>query len=362
MRILFIRYKKSSGIAEGGELCSRRNYEALCSIAGADNVSVRYMHDEAAGHSAKDYLLGALLLPLGYSFGLTPSKLRAICREAGQYDIVFIDRSIFGKVAKELKAKAGNVHIVTFFHNVEKVYWRSKLGGRIGARVMERCASRNDRWACRWSDSIIALNRRDSALLESLYGRAASAIIPITLPDNGRREPVQGITSPRPRLAFIGSCFTPNVQGIRWFIENVYPKVDASLKIVGKGMEKIALESWMPADVEVVGNAPSLQLHFDWADIVILPIFKGSGMKVKTCEALMQGKNIIGSSEAFEGYEIEPDRAGGLCNTADEFIGRIKDFASAPRPRFNAYCREVYLERYSDASSRAAFAALLKGK
>ncbi len=39
-------------------------------------------------------------------------------------------------------------------------------------------------------------------------------------------------------------------------------------------------------------------------DYIISPIFVGGGMKVKTCEALMYGKNIIGTSESFEGYDI----------------------------------------------------------
>ena len=28
-------------------------------------------------------------------------------------------------------------------------------------------------------------------------------------------------------------------------------------------------------------------------------------MKVKTCEALMYGKNILGTTETFEGYELD---------------------------------------------------------
>lgn len=38
---------------------------------------------------------------------------------------------------------------------------------------------------------------------------------------------------------------------------------------------------------------------------MVMPIFSGSGMKVKTAEALMYGKFLIGTKEAFEGYEID---------------------------------------------------------
>ena len=80
---------------------------------------------------------------------------------------------------------------------------------------------------------------------------------------------------------------------------------------------------------------------------MVLPIFSGSGMKVKTCESLMYGKNIIGTDEALEGYEIEQGVSAWRCNTAEEFIACIQDFAHTPRPRYNAAARQLYCGQYS---------------
>ena len=46
---------------------------------------------------------------------------------------------------------------------------------------------------------------------------------------------------------------------------------------------------------------------------MLFPIFEGSGMKLKTCEALMFGKNIIGTPEAFAGYDIDDYTNVGAC-------------------------------------------------
>jgi glycosyltransferase involved in cell wall biosynthesis len=115
-------------------------------------------------------------------------------------------------------------------------------------------------------------------------------------------------------------------------------------------MEKIKEEEPIMHDVEVIGSVPDLTPYINEADIMILPIFKGSGMKVKTCESLMFGKNILGTDEAFEGYDADYERIGGKCNTADDFIGKINDFIASPRPRFNTYSRQLYLERYSEST------------
>ena len=142
--------------------------------------------------------------------------------------------------------------------------------------------------------------------------------------------------------------FAPNNEGLLWFVKNVVPQVNINLKVVGKGMEKLKAEEEALHDLEIIGSVPDLAPYIIEADIMILPIFKGSGMKVKTCESLMFGKNILGTDEAFEGYDADYDRIGGKCNTADDFIMKIKEFEASPRPRFNAYSRQLYLERYSE--------------
>lgn len=46
-------------------------------------------------------------------------------------------------------------------------------------------------------------------------------------------------------------------------------------------------------------------------------------MKIKTCEGLMFGKNILGTSKAFEGYDLNYCKVGAVCNTKEEFIESI---------------------------------------
>ena len=92
---------------------------------------------------------------------------------------------------------------------------------------------------------------------------------------------------------------------------------------------------------------------------MILPIFKGSGMKVKTCESLMYGKNILATDEAFMGYDIDYDMVGGKCNTSEEFIAKIKEFESNPRPRFNTYSRQIFLEKYTEEAVENKFRKIL---
>ena len=124
-------------------------------------------------------------------------------------------------------------------------------------------------------------------------------------------------------------------------------------------MERLKAEETALRDIEVIGSVPDLTPYITEADIMILPIFKGSGMKVKTCESLMYGKNIIATDEALEGYEVEQGVSAWRCNTPEEFVQTITDFAQHPRPRFNQAARQCFLDKYSNETVANIYKELL---
>lgn len=351
-KVLFIRYKKNNGILDGGEQVTEMHYDTLTQLVGEDNVETCYIHKQDKKRSILDYLHGAMYFPFDYHFGLTPKKVKQICQLAQNFDIVFIDRSVFGIIAKKLKENHYKGRVIVFFHNVEALYFDAKISKHIPFRnVIIKSADHNDAYSCRFADKVIALNRRDDDKLFERYQRHADILIPIVFRDRFKPEhQSEAFTKAKPECLFLGSYFAPNNEGLLWFVRNVLPHVEISFKVVGKGMEKIKEEEPIMHDVEVIGSVPDLTPYINEADIMILPIFKGSGMKVKTCESLMFGKNILGTDEAFEGYDADYERIGGKCNTADDFIRKINDFIASPRPRFNTYSRQLYLERYSEST------------
>ena len=361
-KLLFIWYKRSKGILEGGGQCSMRNYKMLREILGEHNVDSYYIHDEFKKKSIFDYLRGVLLFPLNYFYGLSPRRVKEIVNIAQSYDYVFIDRSVFGIIAKALKELNYQGKVITHFHNVETIYFDAIIPRYLpGRRILLNAVDKNDAYSCQYSDEIIVLNQRDELILRKKYSSVRHITrIPIALPDRGDAiQPTTGLTRKQPICLFLGSYFAPNNQGILWFVEHVLPHVNIHMKIVGRGMSKLQEESPALREIEVVSDAPDLLPYLQDADIVVLPIFSGSGMKVKTCESLMYGKNIVGTPEAFEGYDIDYSLIGGNCKTAEEFIDCIQNFTHNPRPRFNDYARQTYLQKYSLSAIKQSFETIL---
>lgn len=363
MKVLFIRYKKSVGVFEGGERGTEEKYQTICEVVGEKNVSTYYIHDENIKKSPLKYVLGALHFPSGYFFGLTPKRTNEIVTLAKGYDVVWIDRSIFGIIAQKLKKSGYKGKIIVFFHNIEPQYFDAKLKRLIPFRnIIINCVAKNDKYSCQYADTTVALTSRDSGNLKEMYGRGADFIAPIVLRDTFDDASAQNsqLTSNPPLCTILAAYFGPNNDGIRWIVENVYPNVNIKLRIVGKGMGRLRDEAWMPNEVEIFSDVPDLAPYMREADIMILPIFRGSGMKVKTCESLMYGKNILATDEALVGYDVDDRQMGGRCNTAQEFIDCINNFCQHPRPQFNTYSRKVFLENYSKEALVEKFRAVLE--
>ena len=105
-RLLFIWYKRSKGILEGGGQGSTRNYTQLCNLLGKDNVDSFYVHDEYRKKTLWGYVKGVFFTPFGYYYGLTPGRVRSIVRIAKGEQALEPDRS--NASAKECASDRSN--------------------------------------------------------------------------------------------------------------------------------------------------------------------------------------------------------------------------------------------------------------
>ncbi|MFZ5940857.1 MAG: glycosyltransferase [Bacteroidota bacterium] len=345
MRLLFISSKDVKRKSNGGELCTNRNYLSFCSLLGEENVKVINLLDNltpGAVHALKkrlNYLRGLF-------WGLSGKVVRDLLHQAKDYDLVFIDSSIHGVLASALKKSGYGGRIISFFHNVEYRIQSQKLRIKPWKLAEVLVVQYNERMACRHADQIIALNSRDSKELERIYGARNVDIIPISLTDQFEGDPEGEQTTIPPTFIFTGNNWYANLHGLDWFISNVLNEVDITLQITGYKMDELR-DRYIHPKIDFLGFVKDLPAAIRAADYVLAPVFIGSGMKVKTCEALMYGKNIVGTTESFEGYDVDFNRVGARCDTKEEFIEAIRRLSSEKRDKFNHYSRSRFLDFYS---------------
>lgn len=344
----------------GRELLCKLNYDALKAIYGDRLILFELPRSRRWGLLSVTSTLG------GHIDGLNKSVIAKALEAIQSENIgkVFVDGSNLGGLVKIIKQTSPQVEISTFFHNVETRFFLGALGqfGTLRALAVLVANYLAERKAVRYSDKIVCLSERDGRLLRTLYGRGATHVSPMAVQDTrpaGVARPTT--TSPERFALFVGGSFYANRAGISWFVENVVPRVGIKTCIVGRGLDdlKPKLEREGKGKVSVIGAVDSLSDWYQDAHFVIAPIFDGSGMKTKVAEALMYGKKIIGTPEAFSGYENIADRAGWVCATADDFVEAIGRANVEITKSFDPELRALYEQRYSYLAARSRLAAIL---
>jgi hypothetical protein len=337
-KVLFIVGGEVSKESFGGAVASNRNLNALRKYFGEENVDVFSIMNKS---SSLQKIINRLHFRFAY---LNAEHEKKIIDMINIYSIVFIEQSCYGKIAKLIKHKNKNIRIISYFENIEFEYAKQEKKALIKWLIC-KIVFKNEQWICTYSDAIIALTNRDKNLVERYYNRKVDAVIPISFPNRQIKFNNSKINNP-PTALFIGSNFFANIHGIKWFIENVLPQVNINMQIIGKDMNKADLPK--NEKLQILGYVENLDEYMQNADVMIYPIFLGSGMKVKTCEALMHGKNIIGTNEAFMGYDVDFEKIGTKCETADEFIKVINELSKRFDSKYNDYSRNIFLEKYTD--------------
>ena len=111
------------------------------------------------------------------------------------------------------------------------------------------------------------------------------------------------------KLLFVGTLsWEPNNDGLIWFINNVMPTLDESitLTIIGRGASNELIEVCKEHEnVKLEGYVDSLDAYYDNCDAAIVPLFIGSGQRVKIIDSFSRGMPVVATSIGAEGIDYK---------------------------------------------------------
>jgi glycosyltransferase involved in cell wall biosynthesis len=149
------------------------------------------------------------------------------------------------------------------------------------------------------ADKIIAIQEKEAAFFRSIVDREVVTIghtvelqAPISKQETGKN------------ILYVGSGNIANIEGLKWFIKEVLPSVlqkvpEAQLLVAGNVCQFLEKET----GVVMLGEIKTLKEIYDKGDIVINPGAVGTGLKIKSIEALGLGKILVTHSHSAEGLD-----------------------------------------------------------
>lgn len=191
-----------------------------------------------------------------------------------------------------------------------------------------------ERKAYRPFDRLFAPSAKDVQLLASLNPvyEAKCSVLPLHFDryglKSGERSSSQG------RILFWGALGRPeNANAARWLLQEVLPRLSGT----GKTVQLIVAGSNPPSDllrarndrVSVPGFVSDPGPLFESADLAVLPVFDGAGVKVKVMECLASGLPVLTTRIGAEGIDasqedglfVLPPEPAAFCSEITRLIG-----------------------------------------
>lgn len=176
-------------------------------------------------------------------------------------------------------------------------------------------------------DYLIAVSERDLKKFKKLGYRNGAIASPIglNLENYASVKPIKTLNS----MCFIGALdWMPNAEGLEWFLTSTWPLIqhnfpEVHFHIAGRNtpaylqqlnLDKTVVHGEVENAIDFINNHP----------IMIVPLFSGSGMRVKILEGMALGKIVITTNLGKEGIEAENGKHLLIADTPQAFIDAIR--------------------------------------
>jgi len=203
---------------------------------------------------------------------------------------------------------------------------------------------------------LIANSSSVADLLRARASRARVTVMPLSLDPREYRpapkaEPVAGL---------IGTYeWPPTRDAVERLLRNSWPHVhravpDARLLIAGRGTKSLTV----PASARAVGTVASSAHFFERISLLLYPVGRGSGTKVKVLEAMASGVPVVTTSVGAEG--IEPNDGVVVADDPEGLVRAAIDILRDPRERGERGSAGLacFTERHAPAPATAPLVAL----
>jgi len=175
--------------------------------------------------------------------------------------------------------------------------------------------------------TVVAVSDIDAKILKKLFNLNNIVVVP-----NGIESVnfINKTTNSPPTLGYLGSTsHSPNKKAIDFIVSHISPLTSSNIIIAGSND---SLQFSEKQNVQFKGFIPNTKDFYQQIDILVAPIFSGSGSRIKILESLSYGIPVITTTIGAEGLDInspylfivkEPDKPENWITAINSIYSNI---------------------------------------
>ncbi|MDP2724365.1 MAG: glycosyltransferase family 4 protein [Bacteroidales bacterium] len=253
------------------------------------------------------------------------------------YDIVQIETLFMSPYLSTIR-ELSSAKIVLRAHNIEHRIWKrvasisKNLLKKVYLNHLSSTLERYEKEIIKDYDGVVPISSFDAPFFTNHTNHPVMAL-PTGIDPNRIPEIKTGETEHA--LFHIGAMnWMPNEEGIKWFIDQVWPEVHAELPDLKLYIAGREMPSWLSNlhsnQIEVVGEVEDAWEFIQSKSILIAPLFSGSGIRIKIIESMAMGKVVISTTIGAEGINYTNGLNILIADDATEFAEAVKKLYCDP--------------------------------
>ncbi len=256
--------------------------------------------------------------------------------QQGSFDIIQLEGPFMGPYLNTIRANS-SAKVVLRMHNIEHKIWKrlanevSNPFKKIYINLQANRLHKYEKSLFHEVDGLVPITEQDASFLKEISCDTPYEIVPAFV-DLKELDPIK-YEGTWPDFFFIGGLdWMPNWEGLLWFLNQVWPKVESKypeskFHIAGRNAPD-RLKSLKSEQIVYHGEVEDAFKFMSEHGIMVVPLFSGSGMRLKIIEGLGMKKPIISTSIGSEGMSVRHDRGLLIADDAESFISEIDRLAS----------------------------------
>jgi glycosyltransferase involved in cell wall biosynthesis len=352
MTILFLTTVLPAGRRSGGELASQAFVDALRAaghrvlvlgyrrrgdqlpLAPDDRaVAERPIETKLSGPWPAAWALAALVGQLPYSAAKYRSRLYlrqlTTALDEAKPQLVIVDHAQMAWAIPQIAGRTPHIYLA---HNVEHELYA--VAARSTRHRVMRWANRREavriamleRLSLRSAKEVWTLSDEDAARLQAMGAPPPPRMfdVPAEVSEHA------ALSTPQAHVRLLGTwTWGPNAVGLRWFLDRVVPwlPADTTVEIGGVGAD-----GWRAPrpTVRFCGRVPDAQGFLRGARVLAVPSTAGTGVQIKTLDAVATGLPVVATSVALRGID-DPPSTVTLADDPRAFAAALARLAAQPR-------------------------------
>lgn len=269
--------------------------------------------------------------------------------EQHQYEVIAVFYIYLAPLLEGLSIKAKKVYFMedSYFIQQYALSEKKQKGLTVG-RLLDEEIKRLGLF-----DEIICISNDEKVFYEKITGKYIH-FLPHLLADHCSKTETP-VRYRKWDVFFIGADNPFNIEGIQWFLKEVYPYLKSSnLKILlaGSSVRHLDVED---ANITKISYVENLDQIYEQVKVTICPMLRGTGMKIKVVESMAKNIPVVCTERGVDGFADKTLCGCLVTQDAAEFADYINrlceddSFYDRQRKQIAEYYDNVFcIDRYKD--------------